>query len=160
MKTLVALLENMGLSDIKTYIQSGNVVFRIHDNDPVELASQISAAISVQHAFTPRVMLLTPVDLDTAVNNNPYPEAEHEPKTLHLTFLESVPTSPDLASLEALKTKNERYKLIKKVLYLHAPEGIGRSKLAARIEPALGVAVTMRNWRTVNKIIELGGSIS
>ena len=85
-------------------------------------------------------MLLSLADLATAVSQNPYPEATQEPKTLHFYFLETSPTNPDLAQLEALKTEREQFALIDTVFYLHAPDGIGRSKLAAKVEQALGVA--------------------
>ena len=70
-------------------------------------------------------------------------------------FLESKPKKPDLAGLMAIKSKSEQFRLDKKVFYLYAPEGIGRSKLVAKVEPALGVPVTGRNWNTVNKLSAL-----
>jgi uncharacterized protein (DUF1697 family) len=66
-----------------------------------------------------------------------------------------MPQNPDLKTLDRLKQDNEQFKLIDNVFYLHAPDGIGRSKLAARAEKALGVAVTARNWRTVCKIMTM-----
>jgi uncharacterized protein (DUF1697 family) len=66
-----------------------------------------------------------------------------------------VPQHPDLATLTSLKQTNEQFKLIENVFYLYAPDGIGRSKLAERIEKALGVAATARNWRTVCQIMAM-----
>jgi uncharacterized protein (DUF1697 family) len=82
-------------------------------------------------------------------------EAEAEPKTLHLYFLASVPKKPDLAALERVKRDSEQFALTGMVFYLHAPDGIGRSKLAERVERSIGVAVTARNWRTVSKIVAM-----
>jgi uncharacterized protein (DUF1697 family) len=76
---------------------------------------------------------------------------------LHLFFLATVALEPDLASLESLRADSERYALVEDVFYLHAPDGIGRSKLAARVERALGVPATARNWRTVGKLVEMVG---
>ena len=81
--------------------------------------------------------------------------AEAEPSTLHLFFLAGVPENPDLDAIEKLRADTERFELKSAVAYLHAPAGIGRSRLAARMERALGVAVTGRNWRSVCKILEM-----
>jgi uncharacterized protein (DUF1697 family) len=88
-------------------------------------------------------------DLETVIKQNPFPEAETDPRALHAGFLASAPERPDLKTLEKLKTASERFRLVGKVFYLHAPDGIGRSKLAARGEKLLGVPMTDRNWRTV-----------
>jgi uncharacterized protein (DUF1697 family) len=86
---------------------------------------------------------------------NPFPEAETDPASLHLGFLASTPKNPDLKKLDSLRKESERFYLIDNVFYLHVPEGVGRSKLAASIEKLLGVPMTDRNWRTVCKIKEL-----
>ena len=93
--------------------------------------------------------------MERAIRSNPYSEAESEPKTLHLYFLAASPESPDLDALEGIKGDRERFVLGDGVFYLHAPDGIGRSKLAANIEKLLGVPVTARNWRTVRKVMEM-----
>ncbi len=155
MKDLRALLEKLGAANVKTYIQSGNAVFQHEAEDISQLSSRISTAIKESHGFEPRVLLLDAAEMAQAMAANPFPEAESEPKTLHLYFLASAPQSPDLEMLESLKKDNEQFKLIDKVFYLYAPDGIGRSKLAERAEKALGVAATARNWRTVSKIMAL-----
>ena len=97
-------------------------------------------------------MLLTEAELQSAMENNPFPEAEADTKSLHLSFLAEKAENADIELLKQLKKDNERFALTDSVFYLHAPDGIGRSKLAAKVEKALGVAITGRNWRTVNKI--------
>lgn len=159
MKALTALLENLGAQDVKTYIQSGNAVFQHQSESVSRLSRSISAAIKESHGFEPRVLLLDLVDMEQAMASNPFPQAESEPKTLHLYFLADAPQNPDLETLDSLKKDNERFKLIDRVFYLHAPDGIGRSKLAARAEKALGVAVTARNWRTVSKIMAMAHQV-
>jgi uncharacterized protein (DUF1697 family) len=160
MRELVQLLEKLELANVKTYIQSGNVVFQSRRTNLPELAQEIGAAINDSHGFTPQIMLLRQADFATAVSHNPFPEAQDNHKTLHFYFLESIPLNPDLATLESLKTGREQFKLIGTVFYLHAPDGIGRSKLAERVEKALGVAATARNWRTVSKVLEMGTAVS
>ncbi len=155
MKDLTALLTGMGLREVQTYIQSGNVVFRSAAKDRAALAAKISAAIKAQHGFAPRVWLLDAAELHKAIADNPYPEAESNPTSLHLLFLAEMPPHPKLKELDALKTSSERYTLEGKVFYLHAPDGVGRSRLAARAEKLLGVAATGRNWSTVCKLAEM-----
>jgi len=155
MRELVQTLEGLGLSRIETYIQTGNVVFQSKGTRPLELADRMSAVIHERHGIRPHVIVLKLGDLERAMVSNPFPEAESEPKTLHLYFLASAPTNPDLSALESIKQNGERFALVGKVFYLHAPGGVGRSKLAARVERSLGVAVTARNWRSVCKIVEL-----
>ena len=88
----------------------------------------------------------------------PVPDtAAAAPATLHLGFLDAPPPQPDLAKLARLRQASERFQLLDRVFYLHAPEGVGRSKLAAGAEKALGVPMTDRNWRTVEKIWALAG---
>lgn len=155
MKQLVALLEDIGSRNVKTYIQSGNAVFQHKTEDSIKLSNRISAVIKENRAFEPQVLLLDFGELEDAIALNPFPGAEIEPKTLHLYFLDSVPKNPDLDQLENIKRNNERFKLIDKIFYLYSPDGIGRSKLAARIEKSLGVSVTARNWRSVCKILDM-----
>lgn len=157
MKELVAILESLDAREVKTYIQSGNVVFQSREESFPELAKRLAARIEERRGFEPRVFLLGLEELEQAMVENPFPEAESDPSHLHLGFLASVPESPDLEKLESLRKASERFHLGNRVFYLHAPEGVGRSKLAAGAERALGVPMTDRNWRTVCKIKEMAG---
>ncbi|MEM6430209.1 MAG: DUF1697 domain-containing protein [Deinococcota bacterium] len=163
MKDLRALLTDMGLLDVQTYIQSGNAVFRqAADNTqaPSSLAEQITSAVSRQYEFEPKVLIVSKDALQEVISANPFPEAAQAPKTLYLYFLAGIPEQPDWAKLEALKQPSEHMKLVENVFYLYAPDGIGRSKLAAKAEKLLGIAATARNWRTVCKLAELASSIA
>jgi len=155
MKDLVSLLENIGSQNVKTYIQSGNAVFQSEEENASLLSNKIRATIKKSYGFEPQVLLLEPEEIERAVESNPFPEAESEPKTLHVHFLASMPKNPDLGALESIKGDSERFALKDRVFYLHAPEGIGRSKLAANTEKLLGVAITGRNWRTVCKVMAM-----
>ena len=155
MQRLKDILGQLGCRQVKTYIQSGNVVFQHAEVDREQFAGQIGAEIEKEHGFRPQVLLLPVDDFEQAVALNPFPEAVDEPKTLHVSFLAEEPENPDLAGLEGVKTESERFTLTGRLFYLHAPDGIGRSKLAARIEKSLGVPATDRNWRTVLKVLEM-----
>jgi uncharacterized protein (DUF1697 family) len=155
MKELRALLKDMDLQKVRTYIQSGNVVFQAEEGDASKISADIGAAIKDTFGFEPQALVLTGEEFEEALDANPFPEAESEPKSLHLYFLASSPADPDLAALEDVKKVNERFLLLDRVFYLHAPEGIGRSKLAAKVEKTLGEPVTARNWRSSVKIREL-----
>ncbi len=154
MKDLVAILEGLGLRNVRTYIQSGNVVFE-GGEAPGALSQRIGERIHEAQGFEPAVMILTCAELEAAIGENPFPDAVDDPKTLHVGFLDAAPPDPDLARLEALRADSERFRLIDQRFYLHAPDGIGRSKLSAGAEKALGVPMTGRNWRTVMKLMEL-----
>jgi len=154
MKELTSILAGLGLRDIRTYIQSGNVLFR-SDDDAASLAGDIGATVRERYGFEPKVMLLEKADMERAVRSNPFPEAESNPKTLHLAFLDSIPANPDLEGLQKLSANGEEFRLSGKLFYLHAPGGVGRSKLAAAMEKRLGVPITARNWRTVLKLRDM-----
>jgi uncharacterized protein (DUF1697 family) len=153
MKDLAGILEGMGCEKVKTYIQSGNVIFKSGKQNSSEIAGEISANILESHGFEVKVILLKPEELQDAIENNPFKTSDG--KDLHFFFLDSHPEHPDLERLMSAKAKSEEFKLSKNIFYLYAPDGIGRSKLAATIEQALGVPVTARNWNTVKKLIEM-----
>ena len=155
MKELASLLQDLGCQNVKTYVQSGNAVFLSKEEDAKRFSKRIGAEIKKCHGFEPGVLLLKPEDIERAIRKNPFPRAEKDPRALHLGFLSSVPKKPDLTKLKSLKKESERFLLISNVFYLHAPEGVGKSKLAANTERLLGVPMTDRNWRTVCTIAEM-----
>jgi uncharacterized protein (DUF1697 family) len=155
MKELKALLEKNGCEGVRTYIQSGNVILNSSTSDAASLAKKLSAAVAKSHGFEPRVLLLTRAELERAAAGNPFPGAAENPQSVHLFFLDGAPNKPDLNALEALKTKTESFALKDRILYLHTPDGLGRSKMAARAAKCLGVQATARNWRTVTTLLEM-----
>ena len=155
MKELVGILEEHGCQNVKTYIQSGNVVFKIEEKRIPGLSDRLRSEIQERRNFSPSILLLSLAEFETIVAGNPFPEVENDPQALHVGFLAATPKRPDLERLERLREKNERFHLINSAFYLHAPDGIGRSKLAANTERLLGVSMTDRNWRTVSKILEM-----
>jgi uncharacterized protein (DUF1697 family) len=155
MKDLVVELEEIGCTCVNTYIQSGNVTFRKSGSKAPQLAKLIGKTVLIRHGFEPKIHLLTVRELEKAVASNPFPDAVEDPKSLHLFFLSSKPKSLKRESLDEIKAERENYLLNGTMFYLHAPNGIGRSKLAAKTEKLLGVDATARNWRTVLKLLEL-----
>lgn len=155
MQQLKQLLVDLGAAKVRTYIQSGNAVFEHPSTDAAGLGARITAAIEAACGFPPATRILTAEQFRALAEANPFPEGVAEPKTLHLYFLEREPSSPDLDALAAVAKENERFELLGRCFYLHAPDGIGRSKLAAKVERAIGVPATARNWRTVQKILGL-----
>jgi uncharacterized protein (DUF1697 family) len=154
MKKLVVLLEDLGYRNVKTYIQSGNVILQSSKNNS-HLAERTAYEIERCHGFKPYVLPLKISEFEAAIAANPFPEAEADSKGLHFGFLDTAPSDPDLRELETLKTKSERFRLVNKVFYMHLPDGVRRSKLAANSERLLGVSMTDRNWRTVSKIRDM-----
>jgi uncharacterized protein (DUF1697 family) len=157
MKALVALLVAEGFDGVRTYIQSGNVVFR-GAGTAGAIGERILGAVARRFGFRPHLLLLSAADLTRAASANPYPEACATPQYLHLWFLVKAPTAASAKSLETMRAPSERFTVRGRVLYLHAPQGIGRSRLAARAESLLGVVGTARNWRTVTQLLELARS--
>jgi uncharacterized protein (DUF1697 family) len=160
MKDLVAILEAAGLLSVRTYIQSGNVVFKASKGTSRSLALQIATLIEKKFRFQVPVLVLNDVELSVAIRNNPFPRASATPNYLHLGFLCDAPEEPDFNSLEKLKTATEAYVLKGRVFYLHTPDGMGNSRLAAKVERALGVDTTFRNWRTVNQLHDMSKQIA
>jgi len=155
MKELAALLQGEGLADVRTYIQSGNAVFRCTAASANSLASRIGRVVHQAKGFHPKVVVLSVKELERAASNNPFPKAESQPKTLHLFFLSEDPLGADLASLNRLRSGKEAFALRGKVFYLHTPDGFGVSKLAANAERHIHVVATARNWNTVTKLLEM-----
>ncbi len=155
MKELVTELENLGLGDVATYIQSGNAIFRSVETEASVLAERIASAIQSSHGFQSRVMVLSLEEFRAAAAASPFPTADAEAKNVHLYFLTEPTSNPDLDGMDGVKTDREEYVLAKKVLYLHTPDGLGKSKLAERVERSLGVQATARNWRSVTRILEI-----
>src|SRR5262245_23697272 len=143
-KDFVGVLEYTGLRNIKTYIQSGNAVFQADTKDTGALSKKIKTGIQRKHALNPDVIVLQLDEFERAAASNPYREADSNPKALHLMFLASTPKKVELAAFEKYRARGEAFSLKKRVLYFWAPDGIGRSKLFARTEKLVGVAVTAR----------------
>ncbi|MGB5576866.1 MAG: DUF1697 domain-containing protein [Woeseiaceae bacterium] len=159
MKSLAAIFKAAGCKSVKTYIQSGNVVFNARLNSVNKFADAIGKAIETQHGFRPAIQLITTDALKKAITANPYPQAAPEPKSLHLCFLKKPPLKEQVRDAEHLLSASESFAVIGSFLYLHAPEGIARSRFAKGIDKAFQMNATARNWRTVTKLAQLAATI-
>jgi uncharacterized protein (DUF1697 family) len=148
MKDLKKTLEDNNFENIKTYIQSGNIVLSFNQN-PVE---EIAKLIQAKFGFTPKILAFSKHEFITKVDNNPY--QEYEGKFVHLYFCKTAPKI-DSNKLHKYTSKTESHTLIDNVFYIHAPEGVARSKLVANIESCLGVTATGRNLNTANKLLKM-----
>ena len=154
MKDLKALMEADGFTDVATYIQSGNVVFRSAMSE-ADTAARIETAIEKRFGFRPPLFLVTAEHLRKLLAENPFRNHEHKGKGQHFMFLKAPATSADLDALAALKANGEDFKLTDDVFYLYAPEGIGRSKLAEKIGRYIKADMTARNLNTVETLLEM-----
>lgn len=155
MAILREILGELHLQNVRTYIQSGNVVFETAGRVSSSLGLEIAEKVQQRQGFSPSILLLSSAQWKAAVDENPFPEAIGEPKTLHFLFLSETPSNPNLEALHAKKSATERFVLTDSVFYFHAPDGIGRSKIAAVVERILGVVTTGRNYRTVQKLLDM-----
>ncbi len=160
MKELSAELESVGLSSVKTYIQSGNIVFRESKKTKSALAAQIKKTIKNKFGFEVSVIVVSQKELAGAIKNSPFAKipSEEANKVLHLFFMDEVPSNIRRDRLESLQQVGEEWKLKGSVFYLYTPNGFGKSKLATQVEKILGVPATARNWRTVCTLLELASA--
>lgn len=157
MKALASALEAAGFQAVRTYIQSGNIVFRSSSGDPAALARKIERLVERKFDCAPAVLVISRAELAAAVAANPFPEAQQNHKLLHLYFLASRPKSPDTDSLARVDAGREAFALKGSIFYLWTPDGFADSALRSRVERCLGVPATARNWRTVNELLKLLG---
>lgn len=155
MAELRALFDELGFADVASYIQSGNVVFKAEAADASALTERIEAAFEKRWGFRSRIMVRDLGWLEALVANNPYPEVAGDPTKLHASALEREPTAEEIARLAERCTGPESFEVKGDVLYLHAPDGLGKSKFAEVLPRTLKVPGTMRNWRTVLTLLEM-----
>ncbi len=161
---------SLGHRDVATYVQSGNVALTADDAaarpaEPAVLAAALQRAIADRTDVHPDVVVLTREELARVVARNPYPD-EDDPKHLHVVFQQRGAAAGAgevlAAALERARAKGSRdeAQIVDGVLYLHTPDGLGRSELAAQLSrrtaaTALGDPATMRNWTTVTRLLAL-----
>jgi uncharacterized protein (DUF1697 family) len=160
MKELTDLFTGAGCSSVVTYIQSGNVVFRA----PAPLARRIPAL--VQNLIQNELGLDVPIvvrsagELRKVVKGNPFLRSGADSSTLHVVFLADVPAAAAVKSLDPKRSPPDAFAVRGRDIYLHCPNGFGRSKLSnAYFDSKLGTTSTIRNWRTVETLLELAGSV-
>lgn len=153
MADLRTILSAAGLQNVRTYIQSGNILFE-SDLAREELTKLIIETIEKHYGFQVPTIILTPAELQKAADNNPYPKAEGN--KLYLTFLSDTANMDGLVAIESVKQEGEAINFIDNVLYFHCPNGAARSKISNNlVEKKLETRATTRNWRTTNKLLEM-----
>jgi uncharacterized protein (DUF1697 family) len=157
MADLKHAVAELGFTDVQTYLQSGNMVFRATKADNAALAGLISDAIRDHKAMDVRIMVRDAVEWHEIIAGNPYPQAHDFPKTVHTFILGQTPEPSRLDLLRAKETGREEWDIVDGTLYLHTPDGFGKSVLGNIIERTLKVPMTGRNWNTVLALAELAG---
>lgn len=158
MADLRTLMEGLGHDGVRTYLQSGQAVFTPARGDEESLAAELTRAIEQRYGFTVDVIVRDHAYLKAIADACPFPAADLEPKQLHVTYF-SAPVDEDrFAAIDRDAHLPEEFRLGDRALYLYAPDGLGRSRLAEALSrPRLtkGIIATTRNWNTVLKLVEL-----
>ena len=154
---LKSMFESLGFKNVKTYIQSGNVIFDYDTTDTIKLANQIEEKISEIFGFLVKTIIRTDEELRSIVANNPFvKEPNIELDKLHVTFMLDIPDPSTVLLLDVKKEENEKFLIISKEVYLYCPNGYGNTKLTnGMFEKKLKVFATTRNWKTINSIVEI-----
>ena len=153
MADLKSALHDAGLADARTYLQSGNVVVTPRSGGPGELVETMERAIEDIAGRAIRVMVRTRDELDGIVAGNPLWDESLKPASIHTVFLEAAPDPERVAELDPDRSPPDRFALSGREIYLHYPQGSGRSRLNLEyFEKTLGVAGTARNWNTVTRV--------
>ena len=156
MKGLVELLAEAGCEDVRTYIQSGNAVFRAAPAVAAALPEAIPPRIAERFGARAPLILRTVAEWRAVVANNPFLAAGADPATLHVMFLADRPAPMRIAALDPERSPPDEFAVIGREVYLRLPNGVGRSKLTnAYVDKTLATTSTARNWRTVTKLLAL-----
>lgn len=155
MQALRAMHEDMGHRHVQTYIQSGNVIF-VAKGKATTLANQIATEFTRVFGFVAKVLILDAKQLGAIVAGNPYGKfATERANTVHVGICQGAPDTSGLTALFKRARTSELFQVGPGVVYLHAPDGFGKSKFASGMERACGVPMTVRNWRTIQSLAEM-----
>jgi uncharacterized protein (DUF1697 family) len=159
MADLRAALEAIGLEDVRTYIVSGNVVFRSRRSDSAALTREIEAAIEARFGFAVAVVLRTAAEARAVLDGDPLPEGSAaDPAHRYAIFLSADPEPARLAAIDPAAVEPDVFVAGDRVIHAWYRNGLQASKLAGQLtDRGLGVTATARNWNTVRKLVELAG---
>jgi uncharacterized protein (DUF1697 family) len=159
MKDLAAMFGDAGCDAIETYIQSGNVVFRASRACATRLPGAIKKAISERFGFDTPLVMRTAAELHAVARTNPFLRAGADPDSLHVMFLADRPAAARLATLDPKRSPSDEFEVRGREIYLRCPNGLARTKLTNDyFDTRLATTSTVRNWRTVLKLIEMTGA--
>jgi len=156
MKDLVEVCSATECGNVRTYIQSGNVVFTASATVAKRLAPLLAKKIGERFGFSVPVVLRSREQLEQVVRNNPFLKAGKPESTLHVTFLADEPTAEAIGKLDPNRSPGDEFRVIGSEIYLYLPNGMGNSKLtSAYFDSRLSTVGTARNWATVLKLVEM-----
>jgi len=159
MEALRASFEALGFKNVRTYVQSGNVVFEAKEREAAPLGSKIVARIKRDFGFEVPVLVLGAGELGRVVDENPFLEQrgpEIDVTKLHVTFLAAAPAAAGLKKMQGVSSGRDAFHCLGKTIYLACPDGYGNTKLSNNaFERALGASATTRNWKTVTTLVAM-----
>lgn len=155
MPELRELLAGAGFKDVRTYVQSGNVVLRTGVSAN-KLGAQAEKLIAERFGFDVDVIVRSADELAEVVRANPLADVAEDPKRYQVSFCDAEPDSDAVAKIAAAAAPSEKLVTIGRELYAWHPDGVGRSKLWTKLAgTGLGVRATARNWTTVTTLLEM-----
>jgi uncharacterized protein (DUF1697 family) len=158
MKDLVAIFTLAGCSDVRHYIQSGNVIFGAGAALATRIPAILAEGIEARFGFGVPVVVRSAREVADVVRGNPYLESGADVDTLHVAFLSTPPSKKAVGELDAARSPPDSFVARGREIYLCCPNGMGRTKLTnAYFDAKLATTSTMRNWRTVLKLLEMTG---
>jgi uncharacterized protein (DUF1697 family) len=157
MDQLRKAFEGLGIEDVATYVQSGNVVFKSPKKTSADLCKKIEEMLLRRFSMSVPVIVRTAEEVDDVLKNNPFlKERSIDLSRLHVTFLSHTPQKAAMKGLDAIAAGPDRFHCRGQEIYLHCPNGFGGTKLSINaFEKVLAVGATTRNWNTVNKVHEM-----
>jgi uncharacterized protein (DUF1697 family) len=156
MQDLSAMFTAAGCSAVRTYIQSGNVVFEAQRAVADALPGEIGRGIHERFGYRIPVILRSAGELGAIVAANPFLVKGAEPDALHVAFLSSEPAADRVAALDPNRSPPDELVVRGREIYLSCPNGYGQTRITnAYLDAKLATTATVRNWRTVEKLAEL-----
>lgn len=160
MADLRLLLEELGYGDVRTYVQSGNIVVA-SEAPPAQIEQDLRAQIGARFGLDVPVVVRTDEELRDVVARDPLGDVAGDPKRYQVSFLSGAPAAETVRAITALDFAPERVAFSGREIYAWHPAGVHASKLARLLSDArLGVSVTARNWRTVTQLLAMAGDAS
>jgi uncharacterized protein (DUF1697 family) len=161
MDDLKEMYKLLGFLEVKTYIQSGNVIFKSPKTDSDDLIKKIKDKILEVFGYDVEIIIRTRTELEKVIENNPFKDDDIE--HIYVTFLSKTPSESDFNILKQDMVEQmkilDKYSYDNKEIFLYLPEGYGRTKLNNNyFENKLDLSATTRNWKTVNKLLNIANS--
>jgi uncharacterized protein (DUF1697 family) len=156
MKGLAAMFAGAGCREVHTYIQSGNVIFQASQDVARRVPSEIAHAIAERFGFQVPLVTRTAAEIAQVAQSNPFLQDGADPDTLHVAFVAETPSAGKVDSLDKDRSPPDRFAVLGREIYLHCPNGFARTRFTTDyFDRRLGTISTVRNWRTVLKLLEL-----